>query len=60
VAFEVIHFEGYEESVVNFITLGGHIEVYFIIRGTASEILARYQATVGKSEVPPYYALGLF
>jgi alpha-glucosidase (family GH31 glycosyl hydrolase) len=60
VAFEVIHFPGYEESVVNFITLGGHLEVYFIIRGTAQEIISRYQNIVGKSQMLPYYALGVF
>jgi hypothetical protein len=38
-AFEVIYFEGYNETVVNYITLGGHMEIYFIIRGTANEVI---------------------
>lgn len=59
-AFEIVYFDGYEEAVVNYITLGGHLEVYFIIRGTADEVIQKYHAIIGKSAMPPFYALGVF
>jgi alpha-glucosidase (family GH31 glycosyl hydrolase) len=34
--------------------------MYFIMRGTASEIISKYHALIGYSMMPPYYALGLF
>lgn len=45
---------------MNYISLGGQLEIYFMMRGTAQEILARYHAIIGYSYVPPYFALGFF
>jgi alpha-glucosidase (family GH31 glycosyl hydrolase) len=36
------------------------MEIYFIVRGSAQEILTKYHAMIGNSYVPPYYALGFF
>ncbi len=46
--------------VVNYITLGGVIEFYMIMRGSAQEIISRYHNLVGMPMMPPYYALGVF
>lgn len=59
-AFEVVYFENYNQVVLNYITLGGQIEMYVIMRGTANEIISKYHALIGYSQMPPYYALGVF
>ena len=59
-AFEVIHFNTYNEIVLNYITIGNIIEIHFFIRGTADEIIKAYQGLVGRSQLPPYYAMGFF
>ena len=46
--------------MLNYIQLGGALEVYVFVRGTANEIVKRYHALIGYSAMPPYYALGLF
>lgn len=34
--------------------------MYFIMRGKPQEIVAKYHAMIGFSQMPPYYALGVF
>lgn len=34
--------------------------MYFIMRGLANEIIAKYHAMIGVPMVPPFYALGFF
>jgi len=58
--FEVIHFAGFNESVINYIQLGGALEIYVFIRGSATDIVKRYHSLIGHSTMPPYYALGFF
>lgn len=59
-AIEIIQYEGHEEVIVNYIQLGGAMEMYFIMRGTADEIISKYHTLIGRSQVPPYFALGFF
>lgn len=58
--FEIIQYDGDDRQVLNFITLRGPIEVYVMMRGSAHDIITRYHAMIGFSQMPPYYALGLF
>lgn len=46
-AFEIVYFNNYDEIVVNYITLGGEIEMYAIMRGTANEIISKYHSMIG-------------
>lgn len=59
-AFEIIQYPDQEGIIFNYISLGGQLEMYFIMRGTADEIIQKYHALIGYSMVPPYYALGYF
>lgn len=34
--------------------------MYFIMRGKATEIIQKYHSMIGFSQMPPYYALGVF
>lgn len=58
--FEVIQFGGDKRMVLNYITLGGPIEIYTIVRGKAEEIISKYHKMIGYSAMPPYYALGFY
>lgn len=46
--------------ILNYITIGGPIEIYTIMRGKPEDIISKYHAMVGFSQMPPYFALGLF
>jgi alpha-glucosidase (family GH31 glycosyl hydrolase) len=46
--------------ILNYITLGGPIEIYTIMRGKVEDILGKYHGMIGYSTMPPFYALGLF
>jgi len=59
-SFEVIQFGGQDKMVLNYITIGGPIEIYTIMRGKAEEVIAKYHAMIGYSAMPPYFALGFF
>mmetsp|Transcript_30770 Transcript_30770/g.30260 ORF Transcript_30770/g.30260 Transcript_30770/m.30260 type:complete len:99 (-) Transcript_30770:225-521(-) len=59
-AFEIIEYRGEENVVLNYIQAGGQMEIYFMMRGSAQEILNRYHKIIGFPQVPPYYALGFF
>ena len=58
-AFEILHFDGYKEVALNYITLGGHIEVYLFMGGSANEIISMYQRLVGTAQLVPFYSLGI-
>lgn len=58
--FEIVKFTNSTKMVVNYITLGGILEFYVIMRGSAQEIISRYHNLVGMPMMPPYYALGVF
>lgn len=45
-------------AIFRYITLGGKVEAYFMMQGTAKEIIARYQNIIGKPKLPPFWAMG--
>jgi alpha-glucosidase (family GH31 glycosyl hydrolase) len=40
--------------------MGGEIELYVVMRGTAKDIIQKYQHQLGFPSLPPYYALGIY
>lgn len=46
--------------ILNYITIGGPIEIYTILRGKVDDIVGKYHAMVGNTMMPPYYGLGYF
>ena len=47
-----------KSTILSFIALGGELEVYFFIHGSARQVIADYQKLIGKPQLPPYWALG--
>lgn len=45
-------------STLSYITIGGQLEVYFFIHGTAKEIIQSYHNLIGHANLPPFWALG--
>lgn len=45
-------------SVLSYITTGGVIDVYFMMKGSAKEVIRMYQNIIGKPSLPPFWALG--
>lgn len=45
---------------MNYISLSGQLELYFIMPGTVNEVIKNYQSLIGLPMMPPYYALGLY
>ena len=58
--FEILVFDNDDRQILNYITIGGPIEVYVMMRSSAQEIIQRYHAMIGNSAMPPYYALGAY
>lgn len=58
--FEVIAYPGDPRFIINYIVLGGPIEIYTIMRGKAEDIISKYHTMIGYSQMPPYYGLGYF
>lgn len=54
----VVSYTTYGKTVLSYISIGGQIEVYFFIHGTAKEIISQYQNQFGKPQLPPYWSLG--
>jgi alpha-glucosidase (family GH31 glycosyl hydrolase) len=55
-----VKFYNSTKMVINYITIGGALEFYVFLRGSAQDIISRYQGLVGMPMMPPYYALGVF
>ena len=45
-------------STLSYITLGGALEIYFFVYGTAKEIIQQYHIVIGSPTLPPFWALG--
>lgn len=59
--FEVILFDqDPKKTVVNYITIGGPLEIWVFTRLSAQDLLAKYHSLIGKAQMTPYYALGMF
>lgn len=54
----VVQYTGDSETRFSYITTGGQLEVYFFFKGTAKQIIQRYQQLIGKAQLPPFWALG--
>lgn len=57
---EVIAVPDSDKVILNYITLGDQIEFYVTMRGSAKDILQKYQHAIGYPSLPPYYALGIY
>jgi alpha-glucosidase (family GH31 glycosyl hydrolase) len=55
-----VYFDGYEECVLNYVSIGGQTEMYFFLSGTAQDVIKEYTKLVGKSTMPPMAGLGVF
>jgi alpha-glucosidase (family GH31 glycosyl hydrolase) len=44
--------------LLSYISTGGTIEIYFMFKGSAKEIIKQYQNIVGLPALPPFWALG--
>jgi alpha-glucosidase (family GH31 glycosyl hydrolase) len=54
----IIKYKDHGESTLSYITTGGSIEIYVMLRGSAKEIIKRYHEIIGKPNLPPLWALG--
>lgn len=54
----VLRFTDDGQSLLSFITTGGELEIYFMFRDTAKEIIKKYQRLIGLPKMPPMWALG--
>ena len=54
----VIRYTDGGKAVLSYISTGGNIEIYFMQKASAKEIIASYQNIVGKPSLPPFWALG--
>ena len=54
----VISYRSDGKAVLSYITIGGQIEVYFFLHGTAKQVIQEYQNTFGKPLLPPFWSLG--
>ena len=54
----VITYTGDSTSTLSYITTGGQIEIYLMMRGTPKQIIKQYQNIVGLPLLPPMWALG--
>ncbi len=45
-------------STLSFITIGGDIDLYVFIKGTAKEVLESYHSMIRPPYLPPFWAMG--
>jgi len=46
------------KSVVNWRSIGGIMDMYFIYGGTADDVIKQYNELIGKPVLPPFWSLG--
>jgi lysosomal alpha-glucosidase len=46
------------KSLINYKTIGGILDIYFFLSGTADEVIRNYNNLVGKPVLPPFWSLG--
>ena len=56
----VIKHTGTDTSTLSYITIGGKLEMYFMFKGAARDIIKQYHNIIGKPDLPPLYALGFY
>jgi len=57
-ASPVLYFNDDGTTSLSYIALGGMVDIFFFMRGTASDMVKSYQSVVGKQQLPPFWALG--
>lgn len=58
--FELVSVTGSDQVILNYITLSDTIEFNMIMRGSAFDIIQRFQHDLFFPSMPPYFALGTF
>lgn len=53
-----IRFTTSGKSLITYKTIGGILDVYYIMPNTADEVIRKYNELVGKPSLPPFWALG--
>lgn len=46
------------KSTLSYISTGGTVEIYFILKGSAKDVIKTYHNMVGRAQLPPFWALG--
>ena len=54
----IIRYTDDNKSILSYISTGGTIEIYFMFKGTAKQIISQYQNLIGKPSLPPMWSLG--
>jgi alpha-glucosidase len=54
----VIRYTEDDKALLSYISTGGQVEIYFIMKGSAKDVIKRYQNLVGKPSLPPLWSLG--
>ena len=55
----IIRYNDDGSSVLSYITIGGELEVYFIMHGSVKSIMSEYQGLIGNNiNLPPFWSLG--
>lgn len=55
----IITYNGTDGSTtLSYITIGGQLELYFFIHGSAKEVIASYHQLIGTPNLPPFWSLG--
>jgi alpha-glucosidase (family GH31 glycosyl hydrolase) len=53
-----IKFSNTGKSIITYRTVGGMLDIYYFMAGTADEVIQNYNNLVGKPSLPPFWALG--
>jgi alpha-glucosidase len=54
----VLRYTSEGKAVLSYIAIGGQIEAYFILHGSAKSIIQKYQNLIGTPNLPPFWAMG--
>lgn len=54
----VLKFNSDGTSTLSFITIGGDLDLYVFIKGTAKDVIESYQGMLRPAYLPPFWALG--
>lgn len=54
----VVRFNDDGTSTLSYITIGGQIEAYFFIHGSAKQVIQNYHNFIGKPALPPFWSMG--
>ena len=53
-----INFSSSDKSVITYRTVGGMLDIYYFMAGTADEVIQNYNNLIGKPTLPPFWAMG--